>query len=126
MNKFELLLQRYNGGNFRGARAKLARDLDVTEATVGRWTQGGMFPSKDKLERMAILFGVSVDEVRQSLNIPKPTEMQKGIPVPHIRAQQCLGTAISAGVIFGCGKSTSITLGTVPGVHNDMILRFLK
>lgn len=77
MNKFELLLQRYNGGNFRGARAKLARDLDVTEATVGRWTQGGMFPSKDKLERMAILFGVSVDEVIQSLNMPKPSEMQK-------------------------------------------------
>ena len=50
--------------------------------------------------------------------------MQKGIPVPHKRAQQCLGKAIFAGVIFGCGKSTSITLGTVPGVHNDMILRF--
>ena len=50
--------------------------------------------------------------------------MQKGIPVPHKRAQQCLGKAIFAGVIFGCGKSTSITLGTVPGVHNDIILRF--
>ena len=77
MNKFEILLQRYNGGNFRGARAKLARDLDVTEATVGRWASLLSFPSKDKLERMAILFGVSVDEVRQSLNMPKPSEMQK-------------------------------------------------
>lgn len=53
--------------------------------------------------------------------------MQKGIPVPYKRAQQCLGIAISiAGVIFGCGISTSITLGTVPGVHNDMFLRFLS
>lgn len=77
MNKFEILLQRYNGGNFRGARAKLARDLDVTEATVGRWASLLSFPSKDKLERMAILFGVSVDDVRQSLNMPKPSEMQK-------------------------------------------------
>lgn len=51
--------------------------------------------------------------------------MQKGIPVPYMRAQQCLGIAIViAGVIFGCGKSTSVTLGTVAAVHDDMILRF--
>ena len=77
MNKFEIILQKYNGGNFRGARAKLARDLEVTEATVGRWAKGEMFPSKDKLEQMATLFGVTVEEVKKSLNMPsKPTEMQ--------------------------------------------------
>ena len=78
MNKFEILLQRYNGGNFRGARAKLARDLDVTEATVGRWASLLSLPSKDKLERMALLFGVTVEEVRKSLNMPaKQTEIQQ-------------------------------------------------
>lgn len=78
MNKFEILLQKYNGGNFRGARAKLARDLDVTEATVGRWAKGEMFPSKDKLEQMATLFGVSVNEVKEALNMPiAPSEMKR-------------------------------------------------
>lgn len=78
MNKFEILLQRYNGGNFRGARAKLARDLEVTEATVGRWASLLSFPSKDKLEQMATLFGVSVSEVKEALNMPiVPSEIKQ-------------------------------------------------
>lgn len=78
MNKFEILLQRYNGGNFRGARAKLARDLEVTEATVGRWASLLSFPSKDKLEQMATLFGVSVSEVKEAINMPiAPSELKQ-------------------------------------------------
>lgn len=78
MNKFELLLQKYNGGNLLGAQTKLARDLGISRQNISFWAQGRNFPSKDKVEKMALLFGVSVNEVKEALNMPiAPSEMKR-------------------------------------------------
>lgn len=78
MNKFELLLQKYNGGNLLGAQTKLARDLGISRQNISFWAQGRNFPSKDKVEKMALLFGVSVNEVKEALNMPiAPSEIKR-------------------------------------------------
>lgn len=77
MNKFELLLQKYNGGSLLGAQTKLARELGISRQNISFWAQGRNFPSKDKVEKIAVLFGVSVNEVKEALNMPiAPSEMK--------------------------------------------------
>ena len=77
MNKIEQILCKYNGNTLRGAQTKLSKDLNVTRQTVFHWVAGDSFPSKDKVEQMATLFGVPVAEVKEALNMPiAPSEMQ--------------------------------------------------
>lgn len=78
MNKIEQILCKYNGNTLRGAQTKLSKDLNVTRQTVFHWVAGDSLPSKDKVEQMAALFGISVAEVKEALNMPiAPSEMKR-------------------------------------------------
>lgn len=78
MNKLEQMLCKYNGNTLRGAQTKLSKDLNVSRQSVFNWVAGVSFPSKDKLEQMAALFGISVTEVKEALNMPiAPSEMKR-------------------------------------------------
>lgn len=78
MNKIEQMLYKYNGNTLRGAQTKLSKELNVSRQSVFNWVAGVSFPSKDKLEQMATLFGVSVNEVKEALNMPiAPSEMKR-------------------------------------------------
>jgi len=63
MNKFEKALMAWNNGILRGAQAKLAKELQVSTATVALWTTGKRNPSKGYVAMMAKLFNLSEYEV---------------------------------------------------------------
>lgn len=63
MNKFEKTLMAWNNGILRGAQAKLAKELQVSTATVALWATGKRNPSKGYVALMAKLFNLSEYEV---------------------------------------------------------------
>lgn len=104
MNKFELLLQKYNGGSLLGAQTKLARELGISRQNISFWVQGRNFPSKDKVEKIADLFGVSVAEVKEALNMPMlSTEMQQkpALEIYPLTKQNTINLPILADVPAG-------------------------
>ena len=83
MNKIEQMLYKYNGNTLRGAQTKLSKELNISRQSVFNWVAGISFPSKDKLEQMATLFGVSVSEVKEALNMPiYPSEIKQSTNRP--------------------------------------------
>lgn len=58
MNKFEKQLEKWNHGLLRGAQAKLAKQLQVSTATVALWSTGKRHPSKGYVAKMARLFNL--------------------------------------------------------------------
>ena len=63
MNKFEKALMNWNHGILRGAQAKLAKDLQVSTATVALWATGKRNPSKGYIAMMAKLFNLNEYDV---------------------------------------------------------------
>ncbi len=63
MNKFEKALMAWNNGILRGSQAKLARELQVSTATVALWATGKRNPSKGYIAMMAKLFAMSEYDV---------------------------------------------------------------
>ncbi|MBR4592036.1 MAG: helix-turn-helix transcriptional regulator [Elusimicrobiaceae bacterium] len=63
MNKFEKQLEKWNNGILRGAQAKLAKQLQVSTATVALWATGQRHPSKGYLAKMAQLFKMDIYDV---------------------------------------------------------------
>ncbi len=63
MNKFEKALMAWNNGILRGSQAKLAKELQVSTATVALWATGKRNPSKGYIAMMAKLFNMSEYEV---------------------------------------------------------------
>ena len=64
MTELEKLLQTWNNGILRGAKIRLARELNVDDSTVSAWVAGRSNPSADKIEKMSKLFKVSEREIR--------------------------------------------------------------
>lgn len=63
MNKFEKALMAWNNGILRGSQAKLAKQLQVSTATVALWATGKRNPSKGYVAMMAKLFDMSEYDV---------------------------------------------------------------
>ena len=63
MNKFEKVLANWNNGVLRGAQAKLAKELQVSTATVALWATGKRNPSKGYVACMAKLFNLTEEKV---------------------------------------------------------------
>lgn len=60
--KFLEKLTEWNNGISRGARAKFAKELKVTETTVMRWVNGDI-PSEEKIRDMAKVLKMTEKEV---------------------------------------------------------------
>lgn len=69
MNKFEKMLEKWNENNFRGAKIKLAKALNVADTTVSAWCIGRVKPAADKIEKIAILFNVPEREIKAAFGI---------------------------------------------------------
>lgn len=65
MKKMELLLK-INGGYERGARAKLAKVLGITLGGVSRWFQGKEKPSLQNIDKMARIFDIPAEEIKEA------------------------------------------------------------
>jgi len=55
---------------------RLARDLGITDAVVGRWANGVAIPRGANLEKLASYFGVSVDYLLGNTNSPEIAAME--------------------------------------------------
>lgn len=78
MTDFERLLYVYNGNTLFGSKAKLSKDLGVAQTTVSSWIFGRAFPSADRIEQMAKLFDVSIEEIEKCF--PKRKVVFKRLP----------------------------------------------
>lgn len=65
MKKMEFLLK-INGGYERGARAKLAKVLGITLGGVSRWFQGKEKPSLQNIDKMARIFDIPAEEIKEA------------------------------------------------------------
>ncbi|MGN0017227.1 MAG: S24 family peptidase [Candidatus Avelusimicrobium sp.] len=66
MNGLEKLLETWNNGVLRGARAKLSKEINVSEVTVSRWAKGELKPGREAIKKMSKLLGVSVEELENA------------------------------------------------------------
>ncbi|MDR0485412.1 MAG: hypothetical protein LBH29_01645 [Elusimicrobiota bacterium] len=60
---FKELLKEWNGGVFRGAAAKFAKELNVSHTVLTHFLQG-MHPSEKQIRKMSILFKKTEEEIR--------------------------------------------------------------
>lgn len=68
MTELEKLLQNWNNGVLRGAKIRLARELNVDDSTVSAWVAGRAKPTADKIEKMSKLFNVSEQTIKDVFN----------------------------------------------------------
>ena len=62
---FKELLIKWNNGFSRGGQAKLAKILNISEPTIARWADRKLKPSEIQIRKMAKLFNISEEELRQ-------------------------------------------------------------
>lgn len=98
--KFIECLREWNGGISRGARAKLAKVLKVTETTVMRWAKGEL-PSEEKMRDIAKILNKSEKEVREMFVADNSVNQQ--------------GNGNSGNVITGNNNSQNVNTA-LPGV----------
>lgn len=65
MDLKEEFLKGLNNGVIRGAQAKLAANLNITQSAVARWFKGIQFPSEEYISAMAKLVNWPEDKVRE-------------------------------------------------------------
>lgn len=81
MMEFERLLEAWNNGVLRGARAKLSKELGVSEVTVSRWAKGELKPGQETIKKMSKIFDISVDKIKEAFGMGAalpPTNMIDG------------------------------------------------
>lgn len=67
----------------------LAEKLDVSQNTVSRWEIGEVMPSRENLQNIAGLFGVTVEEIFAEISQPDGAEKKPGRgPVAESNATQ--------------------------------------
>lgn len=85
MRKIDKMIMRINNGNIRGGQTKLASLINVSQPTVARWLSGTSEPSAENIEKMAEVFGVLDDEVREALSeINEYTNQINAVPLTPI------------------------------------------
>ena len=60
------------------SQSVLAEKLDVSQNSVSRWETGEAFPSRTHLQKIAELFGVTVDDIFKIVTQPLYTEPEPG------------------------------------------------
>ena len=67
MTKNELL-RHINGGQVRGAQAKLANELKLSTASVANWFSGKNFPAPENIKKIAKIYGLQEAEVKNAFS----------------------------------------------------------
>ncbi|WP_428065406.1 S24 family peptidase [Candidatus Proelusimicrobium volucris] len=74
MTKFEKMLETWNNEALRGAKAKLSKEMNVSEVTVSRWAKGELKPGQAAIKKMAKIFKKSEEEIREIFNAEKENQ----------------------------------------------------
>ena len=86
MNKnFLNLLFKWNDGIERGAKAKLAKSLGITQSIVGSWIMGRQKPGEVNIRKMSVILGVSARTLKEIFGIAENAN-QFGRYVPRTPA----------------------------------------
>ena len=100
MKKFEELLEKWNNGVLRGARAKLSKELDVSEVTVSRWAKGELKPGQEAIKKMAKLFG-ETEKKLLSVFSSEDLEFSRSLRVTPLTDKNTISLPILADVPAG-------------------------
>lgn len=76
--KFLNLLIKWNGGIERGAKFKLAKEINITRSIVGSWVAGRQVPGEANILKMSSILGVPVQQLNKIFN-RKPRVIGPGL-----------------------------------------------
>lgn len=65
MTKNELL-QKINFGKLSGSKAKISKDLGISQAAITNWFNGKNYPTEENIKQISKLYKLDLDEVRQA------------------------------------------------------------
>lgn len=99
MTELEKMLEAWNNGVLRGARAKLSKEIEVSEVTVSRWAKGELKPGKEAIKKMAKLFGKTEKEIEIAFGVDK--EFSRSIRVTPLTDKNTISLPILADVPAG-------------------------
>lgn len=100
MTELEKLLQTWNNGVLRGAKIRLARELNVDDSTVSAWVAGRAKPTADKIEKMSKLFNVSEHEIKAAFDV-EDKEFARSLRVTPLTDKNTISLPILADVPAG-------------------------
>ena len=100
MTELEKLLQKWNDGVLRGAKIRLARELQVDDSTVSAWVAGRANPPADKIEKISKLFKTSEREVKAAFGV-EDKEFSRSLRVTPLTDKNTISLPILADVPAG-------------------------
>lgn len=100
MTELEKLLQNWNNGVLRGAKIRLARELNVDDSTVSAWVAGRANPPADKVEKISKLFKISEKEVKKAFGV-EDKEFSRSLRVTPLTDKNTISLPILADVPAG-------------------------
>ena len=122
MNKSEFL-KKINGGYERGARAKIAKTLDLNLAGVSRWFQGKEKPSLQNIDKMARIFKIDAEEIKSVFYEQKQDnidEMSKSIKIMPLTPNNTIQLPILADVPAGLPDYSDRDVEIFKDIPRDM------
>lgn len=99
MTALEKMLEIWNNGIVRGARAKLSKEIGVSEVTVSRWAKGELKPGKEAIKKMAKLFGKTEKEIEIVFDMEK--EFSRSLRITPLTDKNTISLPILADVPAG-------------------------
>ena len=79
------LLYKWNDGIERGAKAKFAKALGITQSVIGSWIMGRQKPGEVNIRKMSVILGVSARTLKEIFGIAENAN-QFGRYVPRTPA----------------------------------------
>jgi transcriptional regulator with XRE-family HTH domain len=93
MNEFEIELEKWNKGIFRGAKKKLSEKIKVSDSAISAWMSGHSHPAADKIAKIAKEFGKSEDEIKDIFGV-KEKFFQNAVGNKNIKGNvNCISNA---------------------------------
>ncbi len=92
----------------------LAEQLEVSRQSVSKWETGQSTPDLDKIIRLADLFGVTVDELVRSGEVPRPPEPPQKPPEPqvvYVEGGRDLTDTQKAGIVMAAAGLILLLIG---------------
>ena len=99
MTEFEKILEQWNNGVFRGAKAKLSKEIDVSEVTVSRWAKGELKPGREAIQKMSALFNKSISDIEKLFSAN--TEFSPSVRMTPLTDKNTISLPILADVPAG-------------------------
>lgn len=89
MKTFIELLKEWNSGIERGAQARFAQDMKLSQSAITRWMSGAQIPSEENIKKMSKLFKKSEEEIKEIFGVNKKysvraSDVQEDITLPKL------------------------------------------